>query len=135
DPLVRPRLDPVVRGDLQVQPADLGRPHGVQGEALGVAVVDQLVGGGRDFGRDAQPGIGVVAVPDGEQAGRDRGPADAVEAVAAGDRVADDLTPLAAGGGVGQHRPVAVEVGDRGAAYLELQCPAVGEPPGDEVLD
>src|SRR5207247_5254046 len=115
---VRPLLDPVIRGDLQVEPADLGRAHRVQGEAVAVAVVDQLVGGRRDVGRDAQPGVGVVPVPDGEQAGRDGGPADAVEAVAAGDRVADDLTPLAAGGGVGQHRPAGVQAGHGGAADL-----------------
>ena len=50
-------------GHLQVEPAHRGRAHRVQGEAVGVPGVDQLVGRRRDVGEDAEPGVRVGPLP------------------------------------------------------------------------
>ena len=96
--------------------------------------VDQLVGRRRDVGQDTQPGVGVLAFPDGQQARRHRRPADPVEAVAAGDRVAGHLAPGPVRAGVPERRAGRVQVAHLGAGHVELQVAAGGQPGLDEVL-
>src|SRR5262252_10395477 len=84
---------------------------------------------------DAEPCIGIVALPGGQRSTRDRGPANAVEAVTASDGVADELVVGAVCGRVAQHRMIGIQRGHLGAGYLELQRAAIGETPGDQVLD
>jgi hypothetical protein len=68
----------------------------VQGEAAVRVGVDQLVGGWRNGGENAEPGEGILTVEDSQDAGRDGGARDAVEAIAAGHHVATQITPLTA---------------------------------------
>ncbi len=135
DPVVGPALDVVLRAYLQVQPADLRGAHGVQREPVLVARVDELVGGRRHRGQDAEPGVRVAALGHLDQAGRHGVAADAVESVAAGDHVAADLVPRPRRVGVAQHRPVlsrsATSVPDTSNSSW-----AAGRQPGlDQVLD
>jgi len=135
DPVVGPPLDVLVGRHLQVEPADLRRAHGVQREAVLVPGVDELVGGRRHRGQDAEPGVRVAALGHLDETGGHGVPADAVEPVAAGDRVAAHFVPGARGVGEAEHRPVGVEFGDLGVRDLELD-PGPGREPGpDQVLD
>jgi hypothetical protein len=95
DPLVGPVRDVVVRVDLDVEPAQLGRSEAVQREAALVRGVDQFVRGRRDLGQDAEPAERVLARAVREDAVGDGVAADAVEAVAAGDRPAAELVVAA----------------------------------------
>jgi len=108
DPVIGPPLDLLVGRYLQVKPADLRCAHGVQREAVLVPGVDELVGGRRYHGQDAEPGVRVSAFSHRHQAGRHRIAADAVEPVAAGDRVAGDLVPGSCGVGVPEHGPAGI---------------------------
>ena len=92
----------------------------MQREPVLVAAVDELVGGRRHRGQDAEPGVRVAALGHLDQAGRHGVPADAVESVAARDRVAADLVARPGGVDEAEHRPVGVQVADLGAGDLEL---------------
>lgn len=108
----------------------------MQGEAVVVAAVEDLVGRRRRLREDAEPAVGVGALGDGARppAG-DGGAAYAVEAVAPGDGVAGDLVPRARSVGVAQDGLVAVEACHRGVAGPEFEGGSVGDPGGDDVLD
>ena len=97
--------------------------------------IDQLIGGRRDVGQDAQPGVRVLAFPDGQQARRHGRAADPVEAVAARDRLAGDLVPGPVRAGVAEHRAGGVQVVHLGAGHVELQVAAGCQPGLDQVLD
>ncbi len=133
DPVVGPVLQRLARRDLQVKTGDRVRAHRVQGEAVFVTGVDQLVGGGGGIGEDAEPGERVGALVDGDI--RDERPADPVKAVAPGDHVAGHLVRDARFVGVRQQRPI---LGDAGHGHVgggELDRSPVREPPRDQVLD
>ena len=135
DPVVGPVLDLLVGVDLQVQPRDLRRAHRVQREALGVPGVDQLVGRRRGVGQDAQPGVGVGALPHLPAGAllHDR-PRDAVEAVGAGDDVALEHLRVAVGVGEPDPGAVGVDVLGRDVGDLEQQRRAAVQLRLDQVL-
>jgi hypothetical protein len=135
DPVIGPPLDLLVGRHLQVQPADLRRTHGVQRKAVFVPGVDELVGGRRHRGQDAEPGVRVAPFGHPDEARRHGIPADAVEPVAAGDRIAADLVPRSRGVGEAEHGLVGSEVADLGVRYLELDRGPGREPGPDQVLD
>src|SRR4029079_18579709 len=135
DPVVGPRLDVLVRGDLQVEPADLRGAHGVQGEAVLVPAVDELVGGGRHVGQDAEPGVRVLALGHPDEAGRHGIAADAVEAVAASDGFAYDFMTGAPSVGEAEDRSFGIKLSDLGVGDLELDHGPGRQPGPDQVLD
>jgi hypothetical protein len=136
DAVVGPVGDVLVGGYLEVEAADLGRAHAVQGEAVVVAAVEHLVGGRRRLREDAKPAVRIGPFGDGVQpAAGDGRPADAVEAVATGDGVADDLVPCPGRVGVAEDGLVVVEPVNLGVADVEFEGGPVGDPGGDDVLD
>ena len=135
DPVVGPVADDLVRGNLQVEPADLRGTHGVQREAVLVPTVDELVGRGRNRGQDAEPGVRVLALGDLDEARRHGVAADAVETVTAGDGVAGDLMTGAPGVGEAEDRPFGIKLSDLGVGDLELDHGPGRQPGPDQVLD
>ena len=83
DPLVRPRVEVLVGGALEVQARQLGRAHAEQREPLLGVRVDQLVVRRRDRREDPQPAVRVLARVLAEDACRDARARDAVKPVAA----------------------------------------------------
>src|SRR5215471_9786769 len=59
---VRPVLDVVVRGALQVEPCQGRRAHGVKRKAALVIGIDQLVFGRRRFGQNPDPAEWIFAI-------------------------------------------------------------------------
>jgi len=135
DPVVGPPFDLLVGRYLQVKPADLRRAHGVQREAVLVPGVDELVGGRRHRGQDAEPGVRISAFGHRHQAGRHGIAADAVEPVTAGDGVAGDFVPGSGGVGESEHGLIGIESADLGVRDLELDHGPGREPGPDQVLD
>ena len=126
DALVRPILDLVVQADLQVQAAGDRTAQAVQREATRMAGIDELVGGRRDVGQDAQPGVRILALTDSQEASGEGRAADAMEAVTAGDGVAGQLLRPAVGVGVPEHRVVGVQARHLGVCDSELDRCADG---------
>ncbi len=96
--------------------------------------VDQLLGGRRRFGEDAEPREGIDSLEDGERIERNGGAGDPVEAVATGDEVAVEfmlLTVLA----VANARPDAVDAVEARGFGLKQNLAAGGEAGGNQILD
>ena len=136
DPVVGPVLDLLVGVDLQVEPRDLRRAHRVQREALGVPGVDQLVGRGRGVGQDAEPGVGVGALPHprrrcpaGRPAGRRRGSRRCRRSTSH-----SSTCGVAVGVGEADPRAVGVDVLGRDVGDLEQQRRAAVQLRLDQVL-
>ena len=134
DPIVGPVRDVLVRRHLQVKAAQGRAPHAVQGEAPGVAGVDQLLRRRRHGGEDPEPAERVLLVEERQDASRDRIPADPVKPVTARDEIRlDDLALALMGEGhlrAGAVEPLRHHVGD-----LEQDLPAGRQPRRDQVLD
>ena len=116
DPVVGPVVQGGVVGHLQVEPRHRRRAHRVQGEALRVPGVDQLVGRRRHVGEDAEPGVGVGPLPRLRvRHGAARGPERAITAD-------HDIGPQphlrAVLGSEGDRRRVRLEVVQRGVGDL-----------------
>src|SRR6202022_1090931 len=111
--------------------ADLGRSHAVQGEAALVVGVDELVGGRRCPGKDAEPGKGIAALVG---FGSECRAGDAVRAIAARHELAGKgcLFAVAAVSDAGM---VIVDALDRGCLGLEPDLAPVRQALFDEVLD
>src|SRR5262249_1080328 len=95
DTRVRPVLDIVVGGALQVEPRQGRRAHGVKRKAALVLGIDQLVFGRRRLGQTPDPAERIFAIIGRERGGRNARPANAVKTVAAADEVAAELFLLA----------------------------------------
>ncbi len=98
-----------------------------------MARIDQLPGGRRRLGQDAEPGEGIGPFVSRQDAGRNARPADAVKAVAAGDEVAGQLV-LRAVQAIADARLAAVDIVDRDVRRLETDLSVLGEAQGDHVL-
>jgi hypothetical protein len=97
--------------------------------------VDQLIGGRRGLGEDPEPGEGVLPEKIGaDRALRDEEPAVGLRPVASGDEVALKLLILPVLDEA-DHGPVTGEVFHGGAGDAEPDVAAVGQPPGDQVLE
>ena len=134
DALVRPVGDILVRGALQVEPGDLRRAHGEQGEAALVAGVDQLLRGGRRLGEDAEPRERVGPLVHVQRALRDARPAHAVEAVAPAMKSQRDLAAPRLRPGSGSRGASPSRSCDAHVLDLERILPPRREPGGDQVL-
>src|SRR5262249_4209244 len=133
DARVRPVLDVVVRGALQVEPRQGRRAHGVKRKAALVIGVDQLVFGRRRFGQNPDPAEWIFAIIDRERGGGNARPANTVKAVAAADEVAGKLSVRAVVAEA-NFRRAAAKIVHAHVARLEQNWPAAGEPPLDQVL-
>src|SRR6516164_5393800 len=96
--------------------------------------IDELLGRGRGFGKDAQPGEGIEPLIDCQNAVGDARTADAVEAVASGDKIAFDLVWLTVFR-VLDRRPGFFNSLDAQVADLEQNLTVDFEAGLDEVLD
>ena len=132
DPLVRPRLELLVRRALDIEPAARRRAHAEQGEAARMVGVDQLLRDRLAVAQDAEPAERVDPF-EHLQRRLHRAPAHAVEAVAAGDevtlqRLRRPLVPEP------DHGRPAVEPLDRHVLGLEQDRAVASEASRDEVL-
>src|SRR5207248_10369698 len=131
DPRLGPGVHRVVGVDLEIEPADLGRPHAVQGEAAVMVGVDELVGGRRCLREDAQPGKGIRALVGFVF---EPGAGDAVRAVATGHELALQLRRLAVAS-IGDTWAVILDTLDGGRLSLEPDLTTVRQALLDQVLD
>jgi hypothetical protein len=134
DPVVRPVGQVGVVGHLEVEPRHGRGTHRVHREAIRMPGVDELVGGRRDVGEDAEPQVGIDLLPGLAHRLGDRGARQAEGTVAADHHVRVD--PLLDSGRVGEghRRTVGLEVVQRGVRDLRVDLLAMSVGRGDQVL-
>src|SRR5262245_19390996 len=133
DARVRPVLDVIVGGALHIKPRQSGGTHGVKRETALVVGIDQLMLRRRRFGENPDPAERIFAVIGAKRGRRNARPANPMKAVAAADEVTSELdipslVPEA------DFWRTAGEIVDAHVARLEQYCPALREPPLDQIL-
>src|SRR5262249_26155650 len=133
DARVRPVLDVIVGGALQIKPRQGGGTHGVKRETALVVGIDQLMLRRRRFGENPDPAERIFAVIGAKRGRRNARPANPMKAVGAADEIAGelDISPLVA---EANFRGAAGDVVDTHVVRLEQNCAAVGKSTRDQIF-
>ena len=98
DAIVGPFANIFLGRALKIKAGETRGTHAMESETALVIGVNQLFGGRRGLGQNAEPAEGIGAIEDGESTGGNAGAADAVEAVASGDEITFELVARASVG-------------------------------------